>query len=236
MGGGRRPSNDSGHFLCSYSPRPARGLIGHKRLHPGRTITSMDGVYFVSRQGLQSLSVCPCPLGKALLAVRQEEIREKSERIHIRKLGLPSSPGESVLAVRQNWKSYCIRKGVRHDNVGALPFFNKAGLLRNKAGLLENKDGLCCPTGEKYFPRREKIFSPQGRKKDTPRRADPCIAKQSSNYATVNTSIRAGSALGASQRGRRRKEREGVVGRPQRVVYGSLCHGQGRGVHPWPLF
>jgi hypothetical protein len=33
--------------------------------------------------------------------------------------------GESVLAVRQNWNVYCIRKGVCLESVGALPFTNE---------------------------------------------------------------------------------------------------------------
>lgn len=43
---------------------------------------------------------------------------QESARIHVRKLGPPSSPGESVPAVRRNWD-----KDVEvSESVGALPF------------------------------------------------------------------------------------------------------------------
>ena len=37
-GGERRPSDDSGHFLCSYFRDLPEVSSGHRRLHPGRTI------------------------------------------------------------------------------------------------------------------------------------------------------------------------------------------------------
>lgn len=52
-----------GIFLCSYFRDLPKVSSGHRRLHPSR-YKSSDKVYDVSRQGLQSLSVCPCPWGE----------------------------------------------------------------------------------------------------------------------------------------------------------------------------
>lgn len=59
------------------------------------------------------------------------------------KVGRLPLQGESVLAVRQNWNVYCIRKDVRLESVGTLPF-----------------------TVKQLFPHVGKSFSSRGRKKD----------------------------------------------------------------------